>query len=189
MALLLGQGAATAFFAMTEPIEVVYTRDALGGGPGAYGALVATWGIGVIAGNVVYMWMARRSLAGALVASTLGQGAALIALGAAPNIEVACVIAVIGGAANGAQGAALLTALQEATDMAFQTRVMSFFEALVTAAPGIGYLLGGAVAAAAGGRAAFVVAGLGVFAIAGLVAAARPWRAAAPATAFAETPA
>src|SRR4051812_41598044 len=80
MALLLGQGAATAFFAMTEPIEVVYTRDALGGGPGAYGALVATWGVGVIAGNVLYMWMARRSLAGALVASTLGQGAALLAL-------------------------------------------------------------------------------------------------------------
>jgi predicted MFS family arabinose efflux permease len=189
MALLLGQGAATAFFAMTEPIEVVYTRDALGGGPGAYGALVATWGAGVIAGNILYTWLARRSLAGVLVASTLGQGAALLALAAAPNIEVACAIAVVGGAANGAQGAALLTALQESTDMAFQTRVMSFFEAVVTAAPGIGYLLGGAVAAAAGGRAAFVVAGLGVFAVSALVAAARPWRSAAPSVPLAESPA
>jgi predicted MFS family arabinose efflux permease len=190
MALLLGQGAATAFFAMTEPIEVVYTRDALGGGPGAYGALVATWGVGVIAGNVVYTWLARRSVAGALVASTLTQGAALIALGAAPNIEVACVIAVVGGAANGAQCAALMTALQEATDMDFQTRVMSFFEATVTAAPGIGYLLGGAIAAGAGGRAAFVAAGIGVFAVSGFVAAARPWRATAPrAAAIVEAPA
>src|SRR4051812_36483237 len=87
MALLLGQGAATAFFAMTEPIEVVFTRDVLGGGPGAYGALVATWGIGVIAGNVVYTWLARKSLTGALVISTLGQGAALIGLGVSPNID------------------------------------------------------------------------------------------------------
>jgi predicted MFS family arabinose efflux permease len=189
MALLLGQGAATAFFAMTEPIEVVYTRDVLGGGPGAYGALVATWGAGVIAGNVVYTWLARKSLAGALAVTTLGQGAALIALGVAPNIEAACVIALFGGAANGAQGAALLTALQEATDMDFQTRVMSFFEAVVTAAPGIGYLLGGAIAAAAGGRAAFVVAGLGVFAVSALVAAARPWRSRAPSAALAESPA
>src|SRR4051794_12092569 len=187
MALLLGQGAATAFFAMTEPIEVVYTRDALGGGPGAYGALIAAWGIGVIAGNVVYTWLARKSLAGALVISTLGQGAALIALGIAPNIEVACAIALVGGAANGAQGAALLTALQEAIDMDFQTRVMAFFEAVITAAPGVGYLLGGAVAAAAGGRAAFVIAGVGVFAVSALVAAARPWRATAPAPALAHT--
>lgn len=189
MALLLGQGAATAFFAMTEPIEVVYTRDVLGGGPGAYGALVATWGAGVIAGNVVYTWLARRSLAGALVLSTLGQGAALLALGVAPNIEVACAVAVFGGAANGAQGAALVTALQEATDIGFQTRVMSFFEAVVTAAPGIGYLLGGAIAAAAGGRAAFVVAGLGVFAIAALVAATRPWRPVVSAAVIAKSPA
>src|SRR3954449_684770 len=187
MALLLGQGAATAFFAMTEPIEVVYTRDALGGGPGAYGALVATWGVGVIAGNVVYTWAARKSLAGALVSSTLGQGAALLALAAAPNIEVACAIALVGGAANGAQGAAILTALQESIDMDFQARVMSFFEAVVTAAPGIGYLLGGAVAAAAGGRAAFVIAGVGVFVVSGLVAAARPWRNVAPAPALAQT--
>jgi MFS family permease len=176
MALLLGQGAATAFFAMTEPIEVVYTRDALGGGPGAYGALIATWGIGVIAGNVVYTWLARRSLAVALAVTTLGQGAALIALGAAPNIEVACAIALVGGAANGAQGAALLTALQESTAMDFQARVMAFFESLVTAAPGVGYLLGAAVAASAGGRAAFVVAGIGVFAVSALVALARPWQ-------------
>jgi hypothetical protein len=189
MALLLGQGAATAFFAMTEPIEVVYTRDVLGGGPGAYGALVATWGAGVIAGNVVYTWLARRSLAGALVTSTLAQGLALLALGVAPNIEVACAVAVVGGAANGAQGAALLSALQEATDMRFQTRVMAFFEALVTAAPGIGYLLGAAIAATAGGRAAFVVAGLGVFAVSALVAAGRPWRARTARPALARTPA
>ena len=189
MALLLGQGAAIAFFAMTEPIEVVFTRDVLGGGPGAYGALIATWGLGAIAGNVVYTCLARKSLAGALVISTLGQAVALIALGAAPNIEVACAVAVVGGAANGAQGAAILTALQESIDMDFQTRVMAFFEAVITAAPGIGYLLGGAVAATAGGRAAFVIAGVGVIVVSALVAAARPWRTPAPAPALAQTPA
>jgi predicted MFS family arabinose efflux permease len=187
MALLLGQGAAVAFFAMTEPIEVVYTRQALGAGPGGYGALVATWGVGVIAGNVIYTWSARRSLAAALVISTLAQGAALIGIGAAHSIELACAIAVVGGAANGAQGAALVTALQEAIAMDFQTRVMSFFEAIVTAAPGVGYLLGGAIAAAAGGRAAFVVAGIGVFAITALVAAARPWRSGNRSPALAES--
>jgi hypothetical protein len=73
--------------------------------------------------------------------------------------------------------------------MDFQTRVMSFFEAVITAAPGVGYLLGGAVAAAAGGRAAFVIAGVGVFVVSALVAVARPWRGPAPAPALAQTPA
>jgi predicted MFS family arabinose efflux permease len=186
--LLLGQSAALVFFAMTEPIEVVYTREALGAGPGGYGALIAAWGGGVLIGSFLYTWVGTQRLGMALALSTLLQGGAYLALGVAPDIGSACAIAVVGGVGNGAQIVAIATAIQEAVAIDFQARVMSMYEAVSTAAPGVGYLLGGAVAAAAGtGRAAFLVAGAGVFAVMAVVLAARPWRAGSAAVPVGET--
>jgi predicted MFS family arabinose efflux permease len=175
--LLLGQAAALIFFALTEPIEVPFTRDTLGAGAGGYGALIAAWGVGVTVGSIVYTWVGWRRLKATVLLATLVQGCAFLGLAASGTIEAACAVAVVGGAANGAQLAAISTAIQEAVAPAFQARVMSFYEAVSTAAPGIGYLIGGALGTLAGGRAAFVVAGLGVFAVVAVVVAARPWRA------------
>jgi hypothetical protein len=179
LVLLAGQALALVFFAMTEPIEVPYTRDTLAAGPGGYGALIAAWGIGVVVGGVLFTWIGQRRLGQTLVVATLLQGAAYLGLGVAGTIEAACAIGVIGGAANGAQLAAIATAVQEAISAEFQARVMSLYEALTTASPGVGYLVGGALGMLAGGRAAFVVAGCGVFAVVALVGIARPWRVAA----------
>jgi MFS family permease len=188
-ALLMGQAAALVFFALTEPIEVAYTRDSLDAGPGGYGVLIATWGAGVMAGSVIYTWVGARRLAVTTVVATVVQGIAYLGLAAAPTIEVAGLVSIVGGAANGAQLVAIATAIQETVSQRFQMRVMSFYEALSTAAPGVGYLLGGALGAAFGGRAAFAVAGCGVLAVVLLVAAARPWRRLAPAPAFGRWPA
>jgi MFS family permease len=174
-ALLVGQAAALVFFAMTEPIEVAYTRDALGAGAGGYGALIAAWGAGVVAGSVLYTWVGSSRLAATALVSTALQGVAYLALAGVGTIELACAVAVVGGAANGAQLVAIGTALQEAIEPEQQVRVMSVYEALSTASPGVGYLLGGAVAAAAGGRAAFAVAGAGVLVVLAAVVVARPW--------------
>jgi predicted MFS family arabinose efflux permease len=177
LALLAGQAVALVFFSMTEPIEVAYTRDALDAGPGGYGALIATWGGGGVVGSAIYAWVGSSRLLAVAIGSTLLQGLAFLGIAVAPTIEVACAVAVVGGAANGAQLVALATAIQEAVEIDQQARVMSLYESIATATPGIGYLLGGAVAAAAGGRAAFAVAGGGVLLALAGVAAMRPWRA------------
>jgi hypothetical protein len=53
---------------------------------------------------------------------------------------------------------------------------MSVFESLTTLSPGIGFLIGGAVAAAVSPRVAFVVASVGTLAVVAGVMAVRPWR-------------
>jgi MFS family permease len=173
--LLLGQSAAMVFFALTEPIEVQYTRESLGASAGGYGALIATWGVGVVLGSILYAWLGTRRLGWTALISTVVQGAAFVALGAAANIEVACAISVVGGAANGAQIAAVGTAIQESIKLEFQARVMSMYEAAIVASPGVGYMLGGVLGAAFGGRAAFTIAGVGVFVVAAAVLLARPY--------------
>jgi hypothetical protein len=50
-----------------------------------------------------------------------------------------------------------------------QARVMSVLESIGAAMPGIGFVIGGVVAATASPRTAFLVAGIGVFAIVALV--------------------
>ena len=91
-------------------------------------------------------------------------------MAAAGTLAVACAAAVIGGLGNGVQWVSVLNAVQEMTADRFQARVVGLLEAVGAAMPGIGFLLGGAVAAALDPRAAFVLAGCGVIAV--LIAAA-----------------
>jgi MFS family permease len=173
--LILGQAGVAIFFALTEPIEVAYTRDALGAGAAAYGVFIGAWGVGVVLGTVLYTWVGVRNLPVTALVGTVIQGVSYVALSAASNIEAACALAVLGGAANGAQLAALGTAIQEAIALEFQARVMSIYEAAMTAAPGLGYVLGGVIGATAGQRAAFAVAGVAVLVVTLLVVLARPY--------------
>jgi hypothetical protein len=179
--LIAGQALAMVFFSLTMPIEVGYTRDTLHAGDAGYGALFGAWGAGLIVGSLLYAPLARRHLGVAAVGSTIIQGLSYAGLGVAPDIYVACAAAAIGGAANGVQWVALQTAIQEATDADYQVRVMAVFESLTTLSPGIGFLLGGAIAVAVSPRVAFVVAAAGTLVVVGGVLLAQPWKARRPA--------
>jgi MFS family permease len=179
--LLVAQGTATVFFTLTIPIEVVYARDSLDAGSGGYGAFFAAWGAGLMAGSVLYSVARRMPTAAIALGATFLQGLTFLALAAAPDIRVACAIAVAGGLANGLEEVALLTALQEAVSARFQTRVMAVLESATTATPSIGFLLGGLFATAYSARSAFAIAGTGILVVAAAVVAARPWRFAAAA--------
>ncbi|HEY0632382.1 MAG TPA: MFS transporter [Thermoleophilaceae bacterium] len=174
--LIVGQALAMVFFSLTMPIEVAYTRDTLNAGDAGYGALFGAWGIGLIVGSAAYAPLARRHLGAAAIGSTILQGVSYAGLGVSPDIYVACVVAAVGGAANGVQWVALTTAIQEVTAIDYQVRVMAVFESLTTLSPGIGFVLGGAIAVAVSPRAAFVVAAVGTLAVVAGVAALRPWR-------------
>jgi MFS family permease len=71
----------------------------------------------------------------------------------------------VGGAGNGVQWVAVITAIQEFTAEANQARVIGLLESLASGLSGVGFLLGGAIAAIASPRASFAVAGFGVMAV------------------------
>jgi MFS family permease len=160
--LLGAQGLAFVFFSLVIPIEVVFAKETLDAGDAGYGALLASWGVGMVLGSVLFASVRAVALTRLLFVSTLAIGAAYLATAAAPTLAVACAASVFGGIGNGVQWIALITAVQELTRSAYQARVLSFLEALASAMPGIGFLLGGAIAAIFEPRASYAVAGAGV---------------------------
>ena len=168
--LLVAQAVALIFFAAVIPIEVVFVKRTLHGGDAGYGALLAAWGVGMVAGGAAYAAAARVQLLLVLALST-----ALIAVGygglaVAPNLAIACLFSAIGGVGNGAQWIGVVTAVQEGVSSASQSAVMALLESINQVMPAIGFLLGGAVATLASPRAAYAVAAAGVTLV--LVAAA-----------------
>ena len=163
--LLIAQGAAFVFFAAVIPIEVIYSKQTLGAGDSGYGLLLASWGVGMVFGSVVFARVRRTPLPALLFFSTLAVGVGYLGLAAAPTLAFACGASVIGGAGNGVQWVSAISAVQELTVAGMQARVMSVLESIGAAMPGLGYLLGGVIASAVSPRATFLVAGIGVFAI------------------------
>ena len=80
----------------------------------------------------------------------------------ADTLLVACLVSIVGGAGNGVQWIAVVTALQEATPTDYQARIVGLLESLGAAMPGIGYLLGGTLVALGSPRTAYAFAGTGV---------------------------
>lgn len=168
--LLIAQGAAFVFFAAVIPVEVIYAKETLGTSDSGYGLMLTAWGVGMVLGSFVFAAIRRAPLPLLLFFSTLAVGAGYLGLAAAPNLALACVASVIGGAGNGVQWVSAISAVQELTAAEMQARVMSVLESIGAAMPGIGFILGGVVASVIDPRATFLVAGAGVFAIVALMA-------------------
>lgn len=147
-------------FAMDEPSLLPYATESLGDGVGAYGAILSLWGLGIIVGSVLFARMLDRSMVVLAAVGTAIGALGYIGLGLAPNLAVAGVIAVLGGVGNGFNWVALVTAVQEASPAAQQGRVAARLEAIATVGPGVGYLIGGAVADALDPRLTLLIPGV-----------------------------
>ena len=167
--LLTAQGAAFVFFAAVLPIEVIYAKQTLGAGDSGYGLLLASWGVGMVLGSLVFAAARRAPLPFLLFFSTLAVGAGYLGLAAAPTLALACAASVLGGGGNGVQWVTAVSAVQELTAESMQARVISVLESIGAAMPGVGFLLGGLIAANLSPRATFLVAGAGVIAIVAIV--------------------
>jgi MFS family permease len=163
--LLIAQGAAFVFFAAVIPIEVIYSKQTLGTGDSGYGLLLASWGVGMVIGGIVFAGVRRAPLPVLLFFSTLAVGAGYLGLAAAPTLTLACAASVVGGAGNGVQWVSAISAVQELTAAGMQARVMSVLESIGAAMPGVGYLVGGLITTGTSPRTTFLVAGIGVLAI------------------------
>ena len=168
--LLIAQGAAFIFFAAVIPIEVIYSKETLGTGDSGYGLLLASWGVGMVLGSIIFAAVRRASLPVLLFFSTLAVGAGYLGLAAAPTLALACAASVVGGSGNGVQWVSAISAVQELTVAGMQARVMSVLESIGAAMPGVGYLIGGLIASAIDPRATFLVAGIGILAIVAVAA-------------------
>jgi MFS family permease len=163
--LLTAQGGAFVFFAAVLPIEVIYAKQTLDAGDSGYGLLLASWGAGMVLGSLVFAAARRAPLSLLLFFSTLAVGVGYLGLAAAPTLAVACAASVLGGGGNGVQWVTAISAVQELTAESMQARVISVLESIGAAMPGLGFLLGGLIAANRSPRATFLVAGVGVIAI------------------------
>jgi MFS family permease len=176
--LIYAQGTAFVFFAAVIPIEVVYAKSTLDSGDSGYGVLLASWGIGMVLGGVLFAGLRRTGFPLLLLYSTIAVGLSYIALAAAPTLFAACLASVFGGLGNGVQWVSIVSAIQEMTRSSMQARVMSVLESVSAAMPGFGYLIGGLIAAGHTPRTTFLVAGIGVLvvvAFASYFLAGTPW--------------
>lgn len=163
--LLGAQAAALIFFSAVIPIEVIYAKETLDAGDTGYGLMLGSWGVGMVLGSVVFATLRRAPLPLLLFFSTVAIGIGYLGMAAAQTLAIACVASVLGGAGNGVQWVAVVSAVQELTTRSMQARVIGTLESVASATPGIGYLLGGVIASAWDPRATFLVAGVGVIAI------------------------
>ncbi|HEU4657779.1 MAG TPA: MFS transporter [Capillimicrobium sp.] len=168
--LVVAQTIAFVFFFLVIPIEVVYAIETLDAGDVGYGALLGSWGVGLVIGSTAFARLRDRSTTALIVGATLLVGVGYLGLAAAPGIVLACAASVVGGSGNGVQWVSVLTAVQEALSDALQARVVGLLESIGAAAPGAGFLLGGALTALWSPRVAYLTAGVGVVAVAAVMA-------------------
>ena len=165
--LIAAEAVAFIFFALVLPIEVAFAKETLDAGDLGYGLLLAAWGVGMVLGSLIFSGLRTAPLGWLLVGGTLAIGVAYLGTALAPTLLVACLASVVGGAGNGVQWVAIITAIQELTADAYQARVLGLLESLASGLSGIGFLLGGAIAAIVSPRASFAVAGAGVLVVLG----------------------
>jgi hypothetical protein len=163
--LLLTEAVAIVFFASVEPVEVLYAKQTLAVGDRGYGVLVDAWGVGMVLGTVVFARAVRRPLGPQLLIGTLLVGLAYLGFAAAPTLPLACAAAIVGGAGNGVQWPAVISAVQQLTPPALHGRLMSAVESIGALCPAIGFALGGAVTALSAPRVAMLMAGVAATAI------------------------
>lgn len=160
--LIAGEAVAILFFTLIVPIEVVYAKETLNSTSVGFGALMATWGIGILIGSGLFARAKGWSLGSLVLVSTAAIGAGYGVMAVSPTLLIACLGSVLGGTGNGVQWVAVMTALQEAVEDEYQARAAGLLESAAAAVPGIGYILGGALTAAVSPRLAYAVSAVGV---------------------------
>jgi MFS family permease len=160
--LLTGQSIALVFFTLIVPIEVVYASKTLETDEAGFGLLLASWGAGVVVGSLLFVLVKRQSTRLLVLGSTLAIGLAYLGMSFSRELWLACMCCIIGGAGNGIQWVAVMTALQEATPDDLQARMTGLLESSASAMTGVGFLLGGVITSLFSPPVAFAVAGGGL---------------------------
>jgi MFS family permease len=172
--LLTGQSLALICFTLVVPIEVIYAKESLGTTSAGFGVLLAAWGAGILLGSLLFLGLRNRSGFGLLLVSSGAVGLSYLGMASAQTLLVACLMSVVGGAGNGVQWIAVMTALQESTPPEYQARVSGLLESIGAAMPGVGFLVGGVIVELSSPRTAYTIAGAGVMLLVLVAACLKP---------------
>jgi predicted MFS family arabinose efflux permease len=172
--LLLGQSLALVCFTLVVPIEVIYAKESLGTTSAGFGVLLSAWGAGIVLGSLLFIALKNRTGFALILLSTAAVGAAYLGMSQAQTLLLACVMSVVGGAGNGIQWVAVMTALQQATPTEYQARMSGLLESIGAGVPGLGFLLGGLIVTLGSPRTAFAIAGAGILLLVVLALVLRP---------------
>ncbi len=158
-------GAGLLFAAAVNVAEVFFAKDELGAGDAGYGALAASWGVGMTAGALGSGGrLTGANSSRAVVLMTLGTGVALGLTAAAPTIGVALVIFLFGGASNGISNVAMRVLIQSRVADELRGRAYSAYHGGITVVEFLAYASGGALIEMLGPRGTFAAAGAGALA-------------------------
>ncbi len=155
--LLLG----VTFAGVGDVAGVFLVRDVLGGGPLAFGAFTAAWGVGMIAGSLFLAWWGDRLDAARTFA--LGwtlTGGGMVGAGVAPGVAVAVGAYGVGGVGNGVENVATDTLLQRAVPRRYLGRVFGAVYTGAVVGELIAYAVTGPLLEVVPSRVAFVAAGV-----------------------------
>jgi predicted MFS family arabinose efflux permease len=164
--LLSIQASALVFFTISIPVEVVLAQHTLRAGARGYGALLAAWGAGAIAGSAVYARWRRLEPRALIAGAAASLGLGFVVMAAAPTIAVAVAGAALGGAGNGVEAVAARTTLQEHVEQSWMALMMSLNESISQSMPGAGIVIGGSITALWSPRAALALGGAGALLVA-----------------------
>jgi ENTS family enterobactin (siderophore) exporter len=161
--LFLAHAGALTCAAMISPVEVIWAKEVIGGGNGAYGTVLSAWGAGTLVTGLILVSFWRRLPVVTripLAAGTMGAGYVVMAL--ATSLPIGALGCFIGGVGNGFYFVSLIQAVQDRTADEFQGRVMGLLESTTAGCYGIGFLLAGAITALTSVRVTFAATAVGV---------------------------
>ena len=159
-------------FAGVDNVALVFlVRDTLGGGPAAYGAAMAVFGIGMVVGSAVLVRRANRRAERLLLGSFLATAGGTAGLAVAPSLAFVYPAQFVGGVANGVDVAAQTTLVQQRTPPAMLGRMSGAVNSAVAVGFLIAYLGGGTLVELTSTRTTFLIAAIGTLAA---VAVAKP---------------
>jgi hypothetical protein len=147
------------------PIDVVFAKHTLHAGNSGYGLMLASWGVAMILGGVVFTRAKEMRLTTLIGSCILLIAAGYVGIAVSPTLAFACAFSAVGGAGNGAGWIAAVTAVQERIPLSTQAAVMSVLEAINWLMPAVGFAIGGAVTALYSPRVAYAVAAAGVIVV------------------------
>lgn len=160
--LIVGEGLALFFFTLVIPIEVVYARETLDTTELGFGAMLASWSLGIVIGSAVFVRIRDRPALPMVAIATTLIGLAYVGMSLTTSLAVACALSLLGGTGNGIQWVAVMTLVQERTSADLQARIVAVLESVNAAVPGLSYLAGGVLTALLSAATAYAVAGAGV---------------------------
>ena len=161
--LFFAHATALVFAAMISPVEVIWAKEVIGGGNGAYGIVLSAWGAGTLVTGLLLVSLWRRIPTVTripLAAGTMGAGYVVMAL--ATSLPIGALGCFIGGLGNGFYFVSLIQAVQDRTADEFQGRVMGLLESTTAGGYGVGFLLAGIITALTSVRVTFAVTAVGV---------------------------